>query len=85
MDYATGDAVITIDVDLQHPTSLIPLLISQYELGYDIVYTKRKDNENVGKFKKLSAKLFYSLLKKISYLNIDPNVPDFRLISKKFI
>jgi glycosyltransferase involved in cell wall biosynthesis len=83
MDYATGDAVITIDVDLQHPTSLIPLLISQYELGYDIVYTKRKDNENVGKFKKLSAKLFYSLLKKISYLNIDHNVPDFRLITKK--
>lgn len=83
LDYAKGDAIITLDSDLQHPVNLIPKLISQYELGYDIVYTKRQANKNLGRFKILSAKLFYYLMKKIGNINIDSNTPDFRLISKK--
>src|SRR5680860_492724 len=54
---ATGDAVISMDADLQHPPELLPKLIAEWRNGYDIVYTRRNDDkaEKVGMFKKVSS------------------------------
>jgi dolichol-phosphate mannosyltransferase len=83
IDYASGDAIISLDSDLQHPPRLIKSLIKKYEEGNDIVYTVRKDNHNIGRFKKFSSKLFYKIFNKLSNLSIEANTPDYRLISKK--
>ncbi|TGK21398.1 glycosyltransferase family 2 protein [Leptospira kmetyi] len=85
LDHSNGDCVVSLDADLQHPPELIPELIRRWEEGDDIVYTKRIDNDNVGLFKKLTAKWFYNLLNGLSGLEIDQGAADFRLLDKKVV
>ncbi|TGK24545.1 glycosyltransferase [Leptospira yasudae] len=85
LDYSEADCVLSLDADLQHPPELIPELIRRWEQGDEIVYTKRIDNENVGLFKKLTAKWFYNLLNGLSGLEIDQGAADFRLLDKKVV
>ena len=61
IDHATGDCVISMDGDLQHPPELIDEMIKGWEEGFDIVYTVRKDTENVSVFKKVTSNLFYKV------------------------
>src|SRR5674476_542889 len=48
LDRATGDAVISMDADLQHPPELLPEIIRHWREGYDIVYTRRRDGADIG-------------------------------------
>jgi dolichol-phosphate mannosyltransferase len=83
-DYARGDAIITMDSDLQHPPEFIPELIKAWENGYDIVYTRNKQHyENI--VKKYTAFLHYKILDAISTVRIPSYVQDFRLIDKKVL
>ncbi len=85
LEYATGDCVISMDADLQHPPKLILELINKWKEGYDIVYTIRKDVENISKFKKITASIFYKLINKISDIEIKKGAADFRLLDKKIV
>ncbi|MBI5739279.1 MAG: glycosyltransferase family 2 protein [Nitrospirae bacterium] len=85
IDYARGDAVVMLDADLQHPPELILTLIDNWKKGYDIVYTIREDVLGETLFKKLSAKMFYFLMSKISDIDMGINCADFRLMSRKTI
>lgn len=85
LDVAKGDAVIMMDADLQHPPQLIPELIRQWELGYEVIYTIRKETEGEGFFKKLSSSLFYRLLRVLSHVEVDQRTPDFRLLDRKVV
>lgn len=85
MDYARGEAVITMDGDLQHPPELIPALIENWKKGYDIVYTIREDVLGESFFKKYSAKLFYRIMSRISDIDMGINCADFRLMSRKTV
>jgi dolichol-phosphate mannosyltransferase len=87
LEYATGDAVIVMDADLQHPAELIPQLVAQWELGYDVVYTIREGRDHAGPLKRLSAAGFYRLLNRMCDLdiNIDANTPDFRLMDRRVV
>ena len=58
---ASGDCVITMDADLQHPPRLLPELVAKWQEGFKIVLTLRRDVENVSGFKRLTAALFYWL------------------------
>lgn len=60
--YAKGDAVISMDADMQHPPYMIPKLIEKWEEGYDIVYTQRLDTKEVGIFKRTTSSFFISSL-----------------------
>lgn len=83
MDYANGNAVLTMDGDLQHPPELIPELIKKWEQGYDIVYTIRNYTEKVSFFKKFSSNLFYSFLLKLSDFElVKRGGADFRLLDQ---
>ena len=62
IDYATGDAVIFMDSDLQDPPELIPELIKYWEEGYDDVYARRKTREGETFLKKITSKLYYRIL-----------------------
>jgi len=85
LEYSTGDCVISMDADLQHPPELLQSLIDKWSEGYDIVYTVRKDIENVSKFKKVTASVFYKLINNLSDIEIKQGAADFRLIDKKIV
>ena len=85
LEYATGDAVIPMDVDLQDPINVIPLLIEQWQKGADVVLAKRRNRNADGYLKRHSAALFYHLLNRISYTRIEENVGDFRLMDRKVV
>jgi len=85
LNYATGDAIIPIDVDLQDPIEVIPQLISCWLNGADVVLAKRIDRSSDGHMKRKSAEWFYKLHNKISSPKIEENVGDFRLISRNIV
>lgn len=85
LDHASGDAVIPIDVDLQDPIEVIPLLIEKWKNGADMVLAKRTDRSTDGHLKRKSAEMFYKLHNKISTPKIEENVGDFRLMSRETV
>ncbi len=85
LDHATGDAVIPIDVDLQDPVDVIPILIEKWQEGADVVLAKRTDRSTDGWLKRKTAEWFYKLHNKISTPKIEENVGDFRLMSRETV
>ena len=83
IDYATGECIITMDADLQHPPSLIPEMISKWKEGYDIVYTQRLEEKEISFFKRCSSSFFYSIMNKLSDVKLDPGSADFRLVDQR--
>ena len=81
--YATGEAVVFIDADLQDPPELIPDLLSKFEEGFDVVYAVRRSRAGESLFKKKTAQWFYSILRRLSYIPIPSETSNFRLISRK--
>jgi polyisoprenyl-phosphate glycosyltransferase len=85
LDYAQGDCVISMDGDLQHPPEMIPQLIEKWQEGYDIVYTLRKDDPNIGVFKKSTARMFYKLMGRLTDIDIKQGSADFRLLDRTVV
>ncbi|MBV4478570.1 glycosyltransferase family 2 protein [Pseudomonas khavaziana] len=85
LEYATGDAVVPMDVDLQDPIDVVPRLIAAWQQGADVVLAKRRDRSSDGYLKRHSASLFYRLLNLIAYTHIEENVGDFRLMDRKVV
>ncbi len=85
LDYAIGDAVITMDGDLQHPPELIPVLIKKWEEGFEVVQTIRKSTEGVSWFKTFTSNLFYKLINAMSNITITAGGSDFRLLDKQVV
>lgn len=85
LEHASGDAVIPIDVDLQDPIDVIPLLIDKWLGGADMVLAKRTDRSSDGHLKRKSAEWFYKLHNKISAPKIEVNVGDFRLMTREIV
>ena len=85
IEYASGDAVIPMDVDLQDPISVIPLLIREWRNGADVVLAKRRDRTADSYLKRHAASMFYHLINRIAYTRIEENVGDFRLMDRKVV
>lgn len=81
--FADGDCIISLDGDLQHPPEMIPELIKKWEEGYDIVYTIRKDINNISLIKKITSKFFYKIMDAVSDINFEFGEADFRLLDRK--
>ena len=84
LDYATGDAAIIMDSDMQDPPAVSLDLIKKWEAGYDVVYAQRRSRKDTF-FKKITASLFYRTLQKLAEIDIPRNTGDFRLIDRKVI
>lgn len=82
MDYASGDAIVTIDGDLQDPPELIKEMYQQYLDGYKVVYAKRSKRKGETFFKLLTAKMFYRLMASLVSFEIPLDVGDYRLIGR---
>lgn len=85
LDLSNGDAVISMDGDLQHPPDLIPELIKQWEAGYDIVYTIRKDHMEIPMLKRKTSNMFYNLMNRLSDIELESGTADFRLMDKRVV
>ncbi|MCT4686978.1 glycosyltransferase family 2 protein [Vallitalea sp.] len=85
LDYASGDAVIIMDADLQDPPRLIPVMIKEWEAGYDDVYAKRSSRKGESFTKKFTAHCFYRLLGKLAKVEIQEDTGDFRLLNRQAI
>jgi len=82
IDHATGDALIIMDSDLQDPPSVSLELIKKWEEGFEVVYAQRRSRKDTV-FKKMTANLYYRLLRKMASIDIPRNTGDFRLIDRK--
>lgn len=85
LQYATGDAVITMDGDLQHPPSLIPTLIEKWQEGFQIVYTTRESTVGEPFLKKITSRLFYRIINAFSDTHVQPFGADFRLLDRSVV
>lgn len=85
LDYASGDAVILMDADLQDPPELIPQMIAEWEKGYDDVYARRRSRAGETWLKKTTAHLYYRLLRKFADIDIPVDVGDFRLLDRQAV
>jgi polyisoprenyl-phosphate glycosyltransferase len=83
IDHAYGDAIIMLDSDLQHPPSLIRDMLTEFEKGNDVVFTIRSNPPGTGLFKKVSSRLYYRIINRLSQIPILENAADFRLISAR--
>lgn len=83
MDYASGEAIVIIDADLQDPPELILEMIEKWKEGYDVVYAKRTKRKGETFFKKATAYAFYRLLQAATEIDIPLDTGDFRLIDRK--
>lgn len=81
-DHVTGDCMVIMDADLQHPPYIIPQMLKKWEEGFDDVYAKRITRGKEPWLRKKFSLLFYSILKRTSRIEILPNVGDFRLLDK---
>jgi len=82
---ARGDAVITMDGDLQHPPELIPRLVARWRAGYDVVQAVRREPADLSPLKRAGSRGFYRLLYAISHLHVAPGAADFRLMSREAV
>ncbi len=85
LDQSTGDAVISMDGDLQHPPEMVPALLKKWEEGYEIVQTVRKATEDATWFKNITSRLYYKLINSMSEVRVTPGGSDFRLMDRKAV
>ena len=83
LDYAQGDAVITMDGDMQHPPELISELVKHWESGADVVRTIRDSTEDASWAKAFTSKYYYKVLNKLANVPIVEGGSDFRLMNRK--
>jgi len=84
LDYCKGENVILMDADLQDQPEEIPKLLAKLRQGYDIVYgLRRKRRDNI--FKKLSSKLYLSLLAKLTSQTVNPEIAPLRIMTRRVV
>ena len=83
-DYATGDALIIMDADMQHPVNVIPEMLKYWEEGYDDVYAQRQ-NSHESWLKRKTSHWYYKLLQSLTRVPIQKDTGDFRLLDRSCV
>lgn len=84
-DYTTGDCCVVMDADLQDPPELIDQMLKYWEEGYDDIYAKRRHRGDESWLRRRLSLAFYSIMQRISRIDILPNVGDFRLLDRRCV
>jgi len=85
LKYASGDAAVIIDGDLQHPVELMPQFIALWEKGAEVVVGVIKSSKNKNLLRKHGSRIFYTLLRLVGDSNFVPHGTDYRLLDRKVI
>lgn len=84
IDFASGDGVLCMDADLQHPLEYIPQIIEKLEQGYEVINMVRTENRSVGLFKNLASRSFYKLINRMSdQADFQENASDYFAMSRR--
>lgn len=83
LDFASGDAVVIMDGDLQDPPELVPEMAERWRDGYDVVYAVRAARPGETRFKRGTASLFYRLMARLTSVEIPLDTGDFRLVDSR--
>ena len=85
LQYATGAAIVVMDVDLQDPPELLVEMVKKWRQGYDVVYAQRRNRDGETWIKRFVSAVGYRFINKIADVNIPPNTGDFRLMSRRVV
>jgi len=85
MENASGDVIVLMDADLQHPPALLPQMFQKIEEGFDLVITKRKRTAEINPLKYFFSHLFYKFINSISETKIEPKAADFRAFNRNVL
>ena len=85
LDHSTGDIVISLDADGQHPPEMIPQMIDLCNQGYDIVQAQRIEDGRGLSFKRATSSAFYRLINSLSGTHIEPGAADFRALNRQAV
>lgn len=85
IDHASGQAVVIIDADLQDPPEIIPTLIEKWREGNQVVYAQRRVRKGESLMKRMSAWLFYRVMRRLGEVDIPPDTGDFRLVDRRVV
>ncbi len=83
LDHATGDVIVSLDGDGQHPPEMIPQMVELVLQGYDVVQAQRIEEDQALSFKKVTSEAFYWLINRISGTPVQPGAADFRALSRQ--
>ncbi len=83
LDYSSGDGIVCMDADLQHPPQYLPEIVRKLEEGFDVINMVRTKNESAGWFKNFASSAFYHLINVLSDVKFEPNASDFFAISRR--
>lgn len=85
LNFVRGQAIVVLDADLQDPPELIPELADKWRRGYDVVYAQRVQRHQEGWFKRLTAYLFYRLLRQLADVDMPTDTGDFCLMDRRVV
>ncbi|MEO8401188.1 MAG: glycosyltransferase family 2 protein [Gammaproteobacteria bacterium] len=85
LEHCSGDVAIILDADFQHPIDTLPAFLTQWGLGYEMVYGVRKNRDNESRIKRSLTRFFYWFMAKITKIEIPNNAGDFRLLDRKVV
>lgn len=77
LDYSSGDGIVCMDADLQHPPRCVASIIEKFEEGYEVISMVRIKNQSAGLVKNITSAAFYRLINTISDVKLEPNASDF--------
>ena len=83
IDFASGDAVICMDADLQHPPAVLPEMLKRFRDGYDVISMVRTANRSAGLIKNLTSGGFYTVINALSGVSFEKNASDFFGLSRR--
>jgi dolichol-phosphate mannosyltransferase len=85
IEIARGDAIVLMDGDLQDPPEIIEAFVHKWREGYDVVYAVRRTRQGESRFKLLTARVFYRIIKRLTNVAIPLDTGDFRLMSRRVV
>jgi dolichol-phosphate mannosyltransferase len=83
LDYARGLAVIAMDADLQDPPDVVLEMAAKWREGFEVVHAVRSERQGESGAKRATASLYYSLLRRLTDVDVPANVGDFRLVDRR--
>ena len=85
LTYSTGDYVIIMDADLQHPPALIPDMLKGVEEGYDCVAARRSNRKGESRIRSMFSRTFYKLSNRMTDIELVQGAVDFRIMSRQMV
>jgi glycosyltransferase involved in cell wall biosynthesis len=85
LDFASGQAVVPLDVDLQDPPEVIEMMLEKWRDGFEVVYGVRRNRKSDSLPKRLTADLYYRAHNWLASDKIPEHAGDFRLLDRKVV